>query len=122
MTQVLAGWTTSEFESAGISRTVYRRGTGPVVIVVHEIPGITPKVEAFANDVVDAGFTVAMPSLVGTPGKEVSNGYLFSSWLCGKPRRSSVGCVHSPGRCTPRSVAAAWVPWACASAAASRSA
>jgi dienelactone hydrolase len=79
MTQVLAGWTTSEFESAGISRTVYRRGTGPVVIVVHEIPGITPKVEAFANDVVDAGFTVAMPSLVGTPGKEVSNGYLFSS-------------------------------------------
>ena len=48
---------------------VYRRGTGPGVIVIHEIPGITPKVAAFANDVVEAGFTVVMPSLVGTPGQ-----------------------------------------------------
>jgi dienelactone hydrolase len=31
---------------------------GPGVVVVHEIPGITPKVAQFANDVVDAGFTV----------------------------------------------------------------
>ena len=43
---------------------MYRKGTGPVVIVVHEIPGITPAVERFANDVVDAGFTVVMPDLV----------------------------------------------------------
>ena len=50
--------------------TTFRRGSGPGVIVVHEIPGITPKVAQFANDVVAAGFTVVMPSLVGTPGKE----------------------------------------------------
>ena len=43
------------------------------MIVVHEIPGITPLVTKFANEVVDRGFTVVMPSLVGTPGKEPSN-------------------------------------------------
>ena len=71
---VLAGWARAPFTAAGLTRDVYRRGSGPGVVVIHEIPGITPKVAQFANDVVDAGFTVVMPSLVGTPGKELSNG------------------------------------------------
>ena len=79
MTQVLDGWARSEFSAAGFTRSVYRRGAGPVVIVVHEIPGITPKVAAFANEVVAAGFTVAMPSLVGEPGRDVSGGYIAGS-------------------------------------------
>jgi dienelactone hydrolase len=78
-TQVLAGWERSSFTAAGYTRDVYRRGTGPGIIVVHEIPGITPKVTQFANEVVDAGFTVLMPLLVGEPGREVSNGYLAAS-------------------------------------------
>jgi dienelactone hydrolase len=77
--EVLAGWTTGTFTAAGYTRDTYRRGTGPGVIVVHEIPGITPAVTRFANDVVDAGFTVIMPSLVGTPGKELTNAYAMSS-------------------------------------------
>ena len=76
---VLAGWACAPFTAAGLTRDVYRRGSGPGVVVIHEIPGITPKVAQFANDVVDAGFTVVMPSLVGTPGKEVSNGYVLGS-------------------------------------------
>jgi hypothetical protein len=78
-TEVLAGWTKSSFTAAGNTRDVYRRGVGPGVVVVHEIPGITPKVTAFANEVVDAGFTVVMPSLVGTPGREVSGPYMAAS-------------------------------------------
>jgi dienelactone hydrolase len=81
MAQVLAGWEQSSFTAAGMTRDVYRKGTGPGVVVVHEIPGITPKVTAFADDVVARGFTVLMPSLVGTPGKEVSSAYLASSML-----------------------------------------
>jgi dienelactone hydrolase len=81
MSDVLAQWTKGSFTAAGFTRDTYRRGTGPGVIVVHEIPGITPKVTAFANDVVDAGFTVVMPSLVGTPGKDVSGPYLATSML-----------------------------------------
>ncbi len=45
------------------------------MIVIHEIPGVTPLVTKFANEVVDRGFTVVMPSLVGTPGKAPTNAY-----------------------------------------------
>jgi dienelactone hydrolase len=76
---VLDGWVQGSFTAAGFTRQTYRRGVGPAVIVIHEIPGITPNVAAFANDVVDAGFTVVMPSLVGTPGKDVSIPYVVRS-------------------------------------------
>lgn len=77
----LSGWTKGSFTAATLTRDTYRKGDGPVVVVVHEIPGITPAVERFANDVVAAGFTVVMPDLVGTPGREVSGGYTISSML-----------------------------------------
>ncbi len=77
----LDSWVRGSFTSAQITRDTYRKGSGPVVIVVHEIPGITPAVERFADDVVNAGFTVVMPDLVGTPGREVSGKYLASSML-----------------------------------------
>jgi dienelactone hydrolase len=79
VTDPLAGWTRGDFTADGCTRDVHRRGAGPGVIVVHEIPGITPAVAAFANDVVDAGFTVVMPSLVGSAGKPLSAGYTLAS-------------------------------------------
>ena len=81
MTNALDGWGRSEFSAEGLTRLVYRRGTGPGVIVIHEIPGITPKVAAFANDVVASGFSVVMPSLVGTPGRSISGPYGLASML-----------------------------------------
>jgi dienelactone hydrolase len=77
----LDGWEKGSFTAATLTRDTYRKGNGPVVIVVHEIPGITPAVERFANEVVDAGFTVVMPNLVGTAGQEVSGKYIASSML-----------------------------------------
>ena len=79
--EIMAGWTKGSFASAGITHTTYTRGTGPGVVVVHEIPGITPTVAKFANEVVDAGFTVVMPLLVGTAGPGPSGVYLGSSML-----------------------------------------
>jgi dienelactone hydrolase len=52
-----------------VTHDVYRRGDGPCVLVAAEIPGITPEVSRFADDLVDAGFSVAMPSMFGTPGR-----------------------------------------------------
>jgi dienelactone hydrolase len=78
-TNVLNGWAKGSFTAAGITHDTYRKGSGPLVVVVHEVPGITPKVAAFAEEVVSAGFTVVMPDLVGTPGNEMSNGYAMSS-------------------------------------------
>lgn len=77
----LNGWVQGSFTAADITRDTYRKGTGPAVIVVHEIPGITPAVERFANEVVERGFTVVMPNLVGTPGQDVSGKYLASSMM-----------------------------------------
>jgi dienelactone hydrolase len=70
MTDTLADFTETTFEHAGTSRRVFRMGEGPAVIVMAEIPGITPKVADFARRVVAAGFTVVMPVLFGTPGAE----------------------------------------------------
>ena len=75
----LAGWDESVFEAEGRGYPVFRKGTGPGVIVIHEIPGITPNVQAFAEEVVDAGFTVLMPMLFGTPGMPHSTPAILSS-------------------------------------------
>jgi dienelactone hydrolase len=75
MAEALAGFTESQFTHDGMTRSVFAAGSGPAVIVIHEIPGLHPGVAAFAQRVVDAGFSVRMPSLFGTPGREVSAGY-----------------------------------------------
>lgn len=78
---LLDGWKKQSFSGGGLTRDTYRRGSGPGVVVIHEVPGMTPSVIRFADDVVDAGFTVVMPSLVGDPGRDVSQGYLMQSML-----------------------------------------
>jgi dienelactone hydrolase len=70
----LETWSTGSHTHAGTTHPVHRKGTGPGVIVIHEIPGITPEVVVFADEVVDAGFTVVMPQLFGTPGASMSVG------------------------------------------------
>ncbi len=71
----LDGFEESRFEHAGEARALYLRGTGPGVVVMHEVPGITPEVARFARIVADAGFRVYLPHLFGTPSKPLSAGY-----------------------------------------------
>src|SRR5690242_5306260 len=52
----------------GVAKRVYVVGIGPAVIVMTEMPGISPHVARFARWVRDAGFTVYMPSLFGRDG------------------------------------------------------
>lgn len=49
-------------------KLVFVSGAGPAVIVMTELPGITPNVACFARRVRDAGFTVYMPNLFDDPG------------------------------------------------------
>ena len=72
----LTGWTASPFTAEGITHDVYRKGDGPGVVLIPEIPGITPQVLALGNHLVDNGFSVACPSLFGQPGRPLSVGYL----------------------------------------------
>jgi dienelactone hydrolase len=73
------GFAETTFTYGDVTHPVYRAGTGPGVVVVHEVPGITPLVADFGRRVVDAGFTVAMPSLFGEPGRTMSVPYVVKS-------------------------------------------
>ena len=64
----LTGWTCEPFTAAGFTHDVYYKGSGPGVVLIPEMPGVHPGVLALGNHLVDNGFTVAIPSLYGTPG------------------------------------------------------
>ncbi len=66
----LADFERDVFRHDGKERTVFRLGTGPAVVVMSEVPGITPKVAGFARRVAGIGCTAVMPHLFGTPGKD----------------------------------------------------
>ncbi|AZG44813.1 dienelactone hydrolase family protein [Gordonia insulae] len=63
------------------TRRVYSAGSGPAVIVIAEMPGISPKVADFARKVAGRGLTAVMPSLFGVDGRD--------------PRPDSLGRVGS---------------------------
>ena len=84
---MLEGFTSTEFSFEGVARTVYRRGRGPCVLIMHEIPGITPEVARFAALVADRGFSVALPSLFGTPNRPRQPGYLVKELAAACVRR-----------------------------------
>jgi dienelactone hydrolase len=72
VSDVLDDFEVGAFTHGGTTRTVYRGGAGPAVIVMAEMPGITPAVLAFARRVVDLGCSVALPHLFGRTGEPPS--------------------------------------------------
>jgi dienelactone hydrolase len=58
-------WTQGSHTAEGVTRPTYRKGSGPGVVLVHELPGLTLDVITFAEDVVAAGHTVVLPHLFG---------------------------------------------------------
>jgi dienelactone hydrolase len=79
----LADFTCETFSHDGVSRPVYRlsgiRSGAPAgrgVVLLHEVPGITPEAARLARRLAAAGHHVIMPSLFGTPGKPFSVGYV----------------------------------------------
>lgn len=69
----LTGWSAAPFTAAGFTYDVYRKGEGPGVVLIPEMPGLHPGVLALGNHLVDNGFTVAAPSLFGTPLKSITS-------------------------------------------------
>ncbi len=75
----LVGFTESTATYDGTSRPVFRTGSGPGVVVIHEVPGITPAVADFGRKVAAIGCTAVLPSLFGEPGKAPSGPYGMAS-------------------------------------------
>jgi dienelactone hydrolase len=77
------------------TKRVHVAGTGPAVIVMAEMPGISPHVARFARWVRDAGFTVYMPSLFGrdgaVPGAEEGAGVFQRACMSAEFRAMAAG-------------------------------
>lgn len=87
----LLDFSRDDFTADGVTHPVHRSGSGPAVVVVCEVPGITPKVADFARRVRDEGFTVVLPHLFGTPGRDPN-----------PPARGWLGTVATAGRALGR--------------------
>lgn len=79
MSSSLEGFTSDTFTWRDRTRPIYRIGSGPAVIVLAELPGITPAVADFARRVARMGCTAVVPSLFGKPGKAPNPRYLARS-------------------------------------------
>lgn len=67
----MASWVQRSHTHGSHTHDVYGKGAGPGVVIIHELPGLTREVIAFAEEVVAAGYTVALPHLFGAvAGKE----------------------------------------------------
>ena len=71
-TDLLQDFRIEPFAHDGTTRDVLWKGDGPGLVIMTEMPGITPEVADFARRMVDAGFTVAMPDLFGERGHPAS--------------------------------------------------
>lgn len=76
---LLDTWTSGSHTHDGTSHPTYRKGTGPGVVVIHEIPGPTPRVIGFGEELVEAGYTVVMPHLFGRAEAPMSAGAVARS-------------------------------------------
>jgi dienelactone hydrolase len=79
MAGTLEGFEASAFAAEGDTRTIYRTGSGPAVIVMSELPGITPSVAEFGRRVAACGLTAVLPHLFGDDGRAPSGRYVLSS-------------------------------------------
>ena len=88
-----------DIELNGVAKRVYVSGEGPAVIVMAEMPGISPAVARFARWVRGAGFTVYMPSLFGSDGAVPSaeeGGAIFKRTCISAEFRTLAGQGSSP--------------------------
>ncbi|MCG7631928.1 dienelactone hydrolase family protein [Gordonia McavH-238-E] len=77
----LTDFDTEDVTLCGTTRRVHRLGSGPAVIVIAEMPGISPKVANVARRIAGAGATAVLPSLFGVDGRD--------------PRPENLGAVGS---------------------------
>lgn len=66
----LSSYTREVFVEPDADMVIYRKGTGPAVLVITEMPGISPQVVGFADMVVASGCTAILPDLFGVAGKD----------------------------------------------------
>ncbi len=62
-------FTTKVVDGKPLAHDVYTKGSGPVVLIIQELPGIGVETNRLAEDLITAGFTVVLPHLFGPIGR-----------------------------------------------------
>lgn len=99
MSTAIEGFELTDFTAQGVTHPVYRAGSGPAVIIMTEVPGITPKVIEFARRVIDEGCTAVLPQMFGTPNRPPTNSYALGT--VAKLCISSEFTIFARGRTSP---------------------
>ena len=60
--------------------SVYRIGSGPDLVLMHELPGMTPQCVTLARMLAGAGFAIHMPLFFGKPGDD--SPIMFAAQIC----------------------------------------
>src|SRR5664280_235460 len=80
-TQIGPDFESFDFTHDRRTYAVFRAGSGPAVLVLHEIPGLHPGVIDFARRLIAAGYTVYLPSLFGRPAAPATGREIVRSML-----------------------------------------
>jgi dienelactone hydrolase len=83
------------FEYGGIEHPVFRDGEGPAVLLLHELPGMTPECLRLAGLIKDAGFRVYCPLLFGRPGRKLAPGEVPAMVMCVRREFNAFATHHS---------------------------
>lgn len=78
----IKGFSEETFTAGDHSMALFRKGDGPGVILLHELPGLTHETVEFAEWIAGHGFHIAMPLLFGRPLQHLMPGLLKSPLLC----------------------------------------
>lgn len=79
--EAFVGYEAFDFTAGRWKRRVWRKGSGPAVIVMHEMPNLHPQVLRFADRVAAQGMTVYCPSLFGEDGRIPTRSYTMGQML-----------------------------------------
>lgn len=91
------GFVEERFTAAGSTRSIFRCGEGPVVVLMHELPGLTPQTIAFATELACHGFEIVLPLLFGLPKQSAGEGAFRSIGLCVRKKFHCLGSGRSSG-------------------------
>ncbi len=102
----LASYTRAPFTHRGVTHDVYRKGSGPAVIVLSEVPGITPQLLGFSDRIAAMGCSAIVPHLFGVPGRSAtrkpgSMDYLYSLQTVAKICISKEFTLFAAGKSSP---------------------
>lgn len=93
----IEGFSEETFTTDDRSFTVFRKGEGPGVILLHELPGLTRETVEFAEWIADRGFHVVMPLMFGKPLQNSMLGLLKSPFVCIRKEFNNLAAGKSSG-------------------------